>query len=260
LLQVKQKVLAIVQARMGSRRLPGKVLAPIGSKSVLARVLERLASARRIDAIIVATTIRPEDDVIERVSNVNGFAVYRGDPSDVLDRFYRAIQDRPEQILVRVTSDCPLVSPVLVDETVAALIDNDADYASNARPISTFPEGLDVEAFRREALIRAWHEAVRTSDREHVTPYIWRHPDRFRLQSIVCPDELPRVRLTIDEPADLAYLQALFQFVDAAQMPWRSVVSWAAAHRNQLPDNLFIPRDAGYFQCLADENLHAQSR
>jgi len=256
---VKPAVLAIVQARMGSRRLPGKVLAPIGSKSILVRVLERLSSARHIDATLVATTTWPEDDVIERVSTLSGFPVFRGNTFDVLDRFYCAVENRPEQIFVRVTSDCPLVSPALVDETISALIENNADYASNARPYSTFPEGLDVEAFRRGALVRAWQEATRTSDREHVTPYIWRQPDRFRLASIRCPDVLPRVRLTIDEPADLAYMQALFQFVDAAHMPWRSVVAWAAAHRNQLPDNLFIPRDAGYLQCLAEESDHAST-
>ncbi len=136
---MKEKVLAIVQARMGSRRLPGKVLAPIGSKPVLVRVLERLASARRIDATLVATTDRAEDDVIERVSTVNGFSVYRGHPSDVLDRFYGAIQDRREQIVVRVTSDCPLVSPALVDETIAALIENDADLRQQRAAVLYFP-------------------------------------------------------------------------------------------------------------------------
>ncbi len=255
---MKQNVIAIVQARMGSHRLPGKVLAPIGSKPILVRVLDRLAAARRVDAALVATTTLAEDDIIERVACVNGFPVFRGHPTDVLHRFHAALETRSEQIIVRVTSDCPLVSPALVDEAIAALQEFGVDYASNARPESSYPEGLDVEVFTRHALDRAWNEAVRPSDREHVTPYIWRHPELFRIHNLISSEPLPRVRLTIDEPADLAYMQALFQCIDAAKMPWRSVVSWAAAHQAELPDNLFIPRDAGYLRCIAEEVLHEQ--
>lgn len=243
---------------MGSRRMPGKVLAQIGSKTLLYCVLERLSVAKRVDSILVATTKLVEDDRIARESAADGFEVFRGNTFDVLDRFHTAVKNRPHEIVVRVTSDCPLVSPELVDEAIAALEENHVDYASNARPQSTFPEGLDVEVFTRAALERAWREATRNSDREHVTPYVWRNPGLFRLHNLRCPETLPRVRLTVDEPIDLHFMKELFQLIDAAGLPWRDVVTWVAENRQRLPNNLVIPRDAGYIQSLAQENFLEQ--
>lgn len=194
---------------MGSTRLPGKVLLPLGGRSVLANVLLRLRRASTVDAVLCATTVDASDDAVEDEAQANGVEVYRGSPSDVLDRYYRAAEAAGADVVVRITSDCPLLDPEVVDAAVNERRATGADYASNAQ-IRTFPRGLDVEAFTFDALARAHRDARESYEREHVTPYLYRHPELFRTHDVVRDGEdLSSMRWTLDTTDDLRMLAAL---------------------------------------------------
>jgi spore coat polysaccharide biosynthesis protein SpsF len=246
----RPRTLAIVQARMGSQRLPGKTLQEIGGKPMLGLVLERISRASQLDGVVVATTRNAADDPVAKLGVACGADVYLGSVDDVLDRYYQAARLYGAELIVRVTGDCPLVSPCLIDEAVTATLETGVDYTSNSRPISTFPEGLDVEVFTFAALEWAWREAVLGSEREHVTPYMWKHPDLFRLTQLRCPETLPRIRLTVDNAADLQFVRAVFERAPAHQMGWRELVQWIAARTDRLPCNTVIARDAGYMASI----------
>src|SRR5215813_1256921 len=168
------KISAIIQARMGSTRLPGKVLMNIGGRSALARVVRRLSRATLIHHVIVATSDLPADDAIVKECARLAVACFRGSESDVLDRYYWAAKANDASAVVRITSDCPLIDPQLVDETIQAFETAQADYASNVIP-RTYPRGLDTEGFTTEGLAWAWLEAREPHQREHVTPFFHEH-------------------------------------------------------------------------------------
>src|SRR5438067_2111172 len=195
----KPRTVAIVQARMGSSRLPGKVLRDIHGEPMLYRVLSRIRRAVHLDDVLVATTSRREDDCISRLASAWGFRAFRGSEEDVLDRYYKAARFSGAELVVRITADCPLAAPELIDQAIEEMLSSHADYVSNSRPYSTYPEGLDVEVIRFEALERAWREAAQISEREHVTPYIWKGERGFSTVLLSCPKPFPRVRLTVDE-------------------------------------------------------------
>jgi spore coat polysaccharide biosynthesis protein SpsF len=224
---------------------------------MLSRVLDRVLSATLVDTVVLATTSETIDDPVAASAAAWGFEVFRGSPDDVLDRYYQAARLHGASQIVRVTADCPLVSPQLIDQTIRTALDSGADYTSNARPVSTFPEGLDVEVFTFAALERAWREASLPSEREHVTPYIWKQPGEFTIATLSCPRAFPRVRLTVDEPIDLEYMRALFRNVEAGEMLWDDLVEWAATHQDRLPWNTAIPRDAGYHTSIAADPTFA---
>lgn len=171
-------IVAIIQARTGSTRLPGKALRMLSGKSMLERELERLKKATRVDAFIVATTQKSEDDVIVEIAKRAGFPCFRGSERDVLDRYYHAAKEAGADTIVRVTGDCPLHDPEVVDLVVDRFLERGVDYAKTPE---NYPEGLDTEVFSFAALETAWKEAKLPSEREHVTPYIRNHPDRFRI-------------------------------------------------------------------------------
>lgn len=202
------RVVAIVQARMGSTRLPGKVLLDLHGKSMLARVLERLGRSRRIDQIVVATTTLPADDRLAALCTQLGTAVVRGPEQDVLTRYRMAADAHPAAVYVRITSDCPLLSPRIVDDVVAGL--GDADYCSNTLEPRTFPRGLDAEAMTDSALREADRADTNPAWREHVTPYLYRNPHRFRLLRHESPVDLSHHRWTVDTPEDYALVQRVF--------------------------------------------------
>src|SRR5579871_1881320 len=192
---------AIIQARMASTRLPGKVLADIGGRPMLARVIDRVRAASTIDDVLVATSTSRADDAIEVLCREHRIAVFRGDENDVLDRYYRAAQATRADVVVRITADCPLHDPQVIDTVVSRFDPSRFDYASNAVD-RTYPDGLDVEVFSFQALERAWREAQWASEREHVTAFIWKHPDRFRLHHVCQATDLSAARWTVDEPSD----------------------------------------------------------
>lgn len=192
----------IVQARMGSTRLPGKVLAHVQGQTLLAILLERLARVATPHRTVVATTSEAEDDAIESESRRLGVAVHRGSAEDVLARYRDAAAEVGAAEIVRITADCPLIDPAIVDRVVAELRTFGGDYASNTLE-RTFPRGLDVEAFTRAALESAHVKAQQPFEREHVTPFIYQHPDQFRLQNVANDFAEGMERWTVDTPEDL---------------------------------------------------------
>lgn len=203
------KTIAIVQARLGSTRLPGKVLLPLAGKTILWHIVNRLRSVSKIDEIIVATSDQPENLRILEYCQQNAISTFVGSEHDVLDRFYKAAVSHSAQRIIRVTADCPLIDP----ETVSRLIDtfeqNNFDYcavftgagAAQSKE-GRYPDGLDCEIFRFSALEKAWREASQPPHREHVTPYIWRNPSKFKLGRLCSPTDLGFLRVTLDHQED----------------------------------------------------------
>ncbi len=203
-------IVGVLQARTGSRRLPDKVLAPILGRPMLARQVERLRRARRLERLVVATSNDASDDRIETLCGEIGIDCHRGSLDDVLDRVYRAACASGATQIVRLTADCPLADPSLVDRVVALHLEGGYDYSSNALA-RTFPDGLDVEVVRRHCLEEAWREAREPFEREHVTPFLYRRPERYRLGSLEQREALGELRWTVDEPADLAFVRCVYE-------------------------------------------------
>lgn len=210
------KVNAIIQARCGSTRFPGKVFAPIDGKPLLWHVVDRLLYARRIDKIIVATTVSPKDDAIENWCRESGVACFRGSEEDVLNRYYSASKAFPSDVVVRITADDPFKEPAVIDAVIGKLIDEGYDHVTNNLPPS-FPEGLDCEAFLASALKRSEKEAETAFEREHVTQYIYHHPELFRIGNVQCAENLSALRWTIDKEADYEMVKAVYAHRDPSR-------------------------------------------
>ena len=210
---------------MGSTRLPGKVLMTVGTEPVLARVVHRLRRAALIDGIIVATSDRPADDAIVRECNRLQVACFRGSENDVLDRYWQAAQWCGAEAIVRITSDCPLIDAELVDETIQAFLSHSADYTSNALE-RTYPIGLDAEVFTIATLERTWRAAREAYEREHVTPYIYEHPELFRLVSVRDERDYSAYRLTLDTHEDLQLIRTIYsRFEGRDDFGWQDVLA-----------------------------------
>lgn len=205
------KTTAIIQARMGSTRLPGKVLKLILGQPMLARQIERVKRAQTLDQIVVATTTNPLDYQICRLAGQLDVLCYRGSETDVLDRFYQAAKKFRADIIVRLTGDCPVIDPAVIDMTVTAFHRNHADYMANVHRRS-FPRGMDVEVFSFRALETAWKHTRSSYNCEHVTAYIYARPKVFKLKTILALPQLrrPELRLTVDEPADLKLIRQIY--------------------------------------------------
>lgn len=201
------RVVAIVQARMGSSRLPGKVLADLCGDTMLARVVARLRAAARVDDVVIATSVAPADAAVAREAARLGAACFRGPEADVLARYAGAARAARADAIVRVTADCPLLDPGVVDAVIAALRSG-ADYASNTIQ-RTFPRGLDAEALHRGALEEIARRATSPAAREHVTAYVMEDPDRFRIRQVLAARDDSDLRFTVDTPEDLALVRAL---------------------------------------------------
>lgn len=219
------RVVAIIQARMGSTRLPGKVLKDLGGETVLARVVNRTRRATLLDEVVVATSVLPADDAIARECEHLKVACFRGDEADVLDRYYRAAQQFAADAVVRITADCPLIDPELVDTTIRTFLEEKADYANNTSP-RTYPRGLDAEVFTFTGLERAWREAVKPYEREHVTPYFYEHPELFRVAYTREEKDYSAHRWTLDTPDDLELIRAIYaRLGNRADFGWREVLA-----------------------------------
>lgn len=223
------RVVAIIQARMGSTRLPGKVLEDVGGRSMLSRVVRRTRRASTLDEVVVATSTASQDDPILLECRRLGIGCFRGSEADVLDRYFGAAEAYRAQSVVRVTSDCPLIDWSVIDRVVSAFREGRPDYASNTLE-RTYPRGLDTEVMTREALARAWCEASEPYERVHVTPYLYRHPELFRLLPVIGERDASAARWTVDTPEDLLFVRTVYQrFGDTDRFSWQD--AWTLVDR-----------------------------
>jgi glutamate-1-semialdehyde 2,1-aminomutase len=236
--------LAIVQARMGSTRLPDKVMLPVEGRPMIEVLLKRLALSKCVDRIVVATTTDPRNDSLVRHVQALGYEVFRGSESDVLDRYYQAaLAIKPVEV-IRITGDCPLVDPALVDQLVEAFRAAGVDYLSNTNP-PTYPDGLDVEVFSFTALQRAWSETNKPYDREHVTPYL-RESGHFQTRNVALDEDLSSERWTVDEPADYEVIRNVFHHLaPAIDFCWQQVVGLWHSNPELFAANRDIRRNEG---------------
>ena len=207
------KVSCIIQARVGSTRLPKKVLLNIVGKPVLYHVIDRVLKSNEIDNVIVATTTNPSDkEIVRLVKNYNSkkVSVFCGSENDVLDRYYKAAKNSNSDIIVRVTSDCPLIDWRIIDLVVLEFKKGNYDYVSNILTKRTFPRGLDVECFSFSVLKHLWKICQKNREREHVTTYIRENKEKFRTKNIEQKEDLSYLRWTLDEPDDLKLIEKVY--------------------------------------------------
>jgi spore coat polysaccharide biosynthesis protein SpsF len=203
-------ILGVLQARTSSSRLPGKILMPILGIPMLEHQIRRLLRCRRMDALILATSDQAPDGPVADLAASVGIGCFRGSLDDVLDRFYRAaLASRPDHV-VRLTGDCPLADPEIVDRAIALHLESGADYTTNALE-PTWPDGLDVEVMRFACLEDAWKEARKPSEREHVTPFINTQPRRYAMRHLKDEPDLSGLRWTVDEPEDFAFVRNVYE-------------------------------------------------
>lgn len=238
------KVVAIVQARVGSTRLPNKVMKPIGGKPMIELLLRRLACSREIDEIVVATSVDSRNmPLVEHVLGL-GYQCIQGSENDVLDRYIQAGRATGAEIAVRITGDCPLLDPELVDACIRAFRKGGGDYLSNAAPPS-FPDGLDIEVFRFDSLEQAARETLRPFDREHVTPYL-RESGKFKNDSLTNDQDLSGLRWTVDEPADFEVISGVFDhFSPDIYFTWRDVLALQERQPTLFASNQQFNRNEG---------------
>jgi spore coat polysaccharide biosynthesis protein SpsF len=226
------KTVAITQARMGSTRLPGKVLLDLAGAPMLKRHVDRVRRSHTLDGVVVATTIRPADDAIVELCRQEGWLFFRGSEDDVLDRYYQAARAYRAEVVVRVTSDCPLIDPEIIDAVVNTLVRQrpSADYCNNDGPRRTFPRGLDTEAMSFAALARAWQEDRDRCWREHVSTFIRRRPDLFRSCYVTNDEDLSHMRWTVDTLEDLTFVRRIYGHFGHDRFSWREVVAALEDH------------------------------
>lgn len=236
------KVVALVQARMGSTRLPGKVLKEVMGRPLLSYLVERLRRVPQIDEIVIATTTNPEDQAIVTLCQKEKISCFRGSAEDVLDRLYRAAKQFEADIVIRITADCPLIDPVCIQQALALYLDEKPDYVSNAH-VRSFPIGMDVEVFSFSSLQEAHQEAKKPEEREHVTPFIYRHPERYCSKVITHTPDLSHLRLTVDTAEDLALITKLLELLYPIKHNFtlQDILSALKSHPDWLQLNAHVP-------------------
>jgi spore coat polysaccharide biosynthesis protein SpsF (cytidylyltransferase family) len=209
---------AVIQARCGSTRFPRKVLAPLQGRPMLAHIIDRVSRATLVDRVVVATTDGRIDDEVATLAHASGAGVTRGPEDDVLTRYVMAAREHDADVIVRITADCPLTDPAIVDSIIRARSDDDADYASNVEP-PTFPEGYDCEVFTHACLMRIDQDAKLAYEREHVTVRVREHLGEFRTAHVAHEPDLSWMRLTVDVPADLQRVSRLLDSLPSSPAP-----------------------------------------
>ncbi|NLU94398.1 cytidylyltransferase domain-containing protein [Chitinophaga sp. Ak27] len=247
------RIIAVTQARVGSSRLPGKVLREIDGITLLQIHLERILKSRRIDKLKVATTLESEAASICNIASALGLDSYCGSTDDVLDRYYQCVIDEHPDYVVRITSDCPLIDPQVIDEVIDFTVAHQLDYVSNTL-LPTFPDGMDVEVFTMKALKQAWTEAALRSDREHVTPYIWRNSSfkggaLFVADNVSSGGDYGALRLTVDEQVDFDLIQLLIGQL-GLNSSWKEYADYVKTHPEIQRMNQHIIHNEGYINSI----------
>ena len=238
------KIVAIVQARMGSTRFPNKVMRPICATPMIGLLLERLSGAQRLDDVVLATSDDVRNEPLASYVREIGYVVYRGSENDVLDRYYQAARGLGADVVVRITGDCPLIDPTVVDGVIARFLDSGVDYAANILPPS-YPDGLDAEVFSFRALETAWRQATAAREREHVTPFIRESPQFSRASYVNATNESGE-RWTVDEPEDFMVVERVFRhFHPRRDFGWLEVLALRQEHPQWFVSNQHLRRNEG---------------
>ena len=251
------KLVTIIQARMGSSRLPGKVLMPVLDEPILGHILSRLSTVDKVNTIMVATSDRDIDDPIAEYCSAKGISCFRGSENDVLDRFYQAATAACANTVIRITGDCPLVDPALISRLIDYYEANDLDYCGIATGAGVaeegfkgrFPDGLDAEIFKMEILQTAWQEAREPLFREHVTPFIWKQPQRFNLGTLKSPDQdYSHLRWTVDNQEDYEIIRWVYEelYPVKPNFNMQDVLSLFERHPEKIEDNRQFIGQEGY--------------
>lgn len=251
------RIVAITQARTGSTRLPGKVLMKVNGVTLLEIHIKRILKSKKINELIVATTLNEEDLAIVNIAKSLGVTCYQGSVYDVLDRFYQSLQGRISDYVVRLTSDCPLIDPELIDKVIQHALDGDLDYCSNTLN-PTYPDGQDVEVFKFTALEKAWREAKLTSEREHVTPYIWKNSTfkggiLFKSDNFDQGYSFGHLRMTVDEQKDFEVISNVMAN-RGLNSTWLEYANYLEENQNVKAINEAIGRNEGYSKSINKEN------
>lgn len=246
-------VVVITQARSGSTRLPNKVLLEIENKTLLQIHIDRIKQAKLVDEIYIATTIEKADDVIAELANKLNVKHHRGSEKDVLDRFYQTVKNIKPDFIVRLTSDCPLIDPALLDEVIFEAKNKKLDYYANTIE-ELYPDGQDIEVFTFKALEYAWQNATLLSDREHVTSFIrnnstYKGGDLFKSDCHLFHEDYSQVRLTIDEPSDLKVIELIIKKLGLNE-DWKTYADYYLDNQDVSAINSQITRNEGYLNSL----------
>jgi spore coat polysaccharide biosynthesis protein SpsF len=247
-------IIGVLQARFSSSRLSGKVLKLILNKPMLALQIERISMAKSLDKLIIATSVLPDDDAIAAMSEAIGVACFRGSLNDVLDRCYQAVAPSSPQHVVRLTGDCPLCDPLLIDAIVNFHVLGAYDYSSNTLA-PTYPDGLDVEVCRFTALQVAHREAILPSHREHVTQFIHQQPERFKLGDYRDVVDKSHLRWTVDEALDFELVKQVYQslYPTNPEFTTKEILAWLDSNPQWLNSNTHLQRNEGLAKSLAQD-------
>lgn len=247
-------VLAIVQARCSSSRLPGKVIKSLAGKPMILHELDRLSRSKMIDKIILATSTDPSDDSLEKVVADGGFDVFRGNLNDVLDRYYQCAKVYNPVHVVRITGDCPAIDWRLVDKVINIHIEHGNDYTNTSED---YPDGLDTEVINFSALKEAWQKATLLSEREHVTLYLRNHKNDFQTETISCEQNLRFMRWTVDEPQDFTFITQVFAELYASKPDFamQDVLALLKDRPELMTVNQGIQRNEGLAKSLAHDKI-----
>lgn len=252
---MEHKITLITQARIGSTRLPGKVLLKIQGQELLKIHLDRISKSKLVNTIVVATTENILDKQIYIKTKEWGYNSFRGNENDVLDRYYKTSKFFPSEYIVRVTSDCPLIDPILIDKIITFTIENNLDYCSNTL-IENYPDGQDIEVFKSKVLEYAALNAKLKSEREHVTPYIKKHSsfnnnDKFKSLNYTCDKNYNHIRMTVDELIDFEVIKKLITHL-GTDKNWEEYTKFMIENKIDLL-NSQIKRNDGYIKSIKND-------
>ncbi len=254
-MELNSKIVAIVQARMGSTRLPGKISKPIRSKPMLWHIINRLKSVDEIDAVVIATSDLPSDDKVYEMATKDGITCFRGSETDVLKRFYDAAEMEKADYIIRITGDCPLVDPFTIKNLIDLFFQEKYDFCgiacgagvSKEKNINRFPDGLDAEIFSFKVLSEANNEAVANLHREHVTPFIWQNTERYKLGSLYSKIDYSYLRLTVDNKEDFDFINWIYEmlYTKNSYFNLKDILELLEKHPNMVQNKHLIGQE-GY--------------
>lgn len=250
---MKTKFKVIIQARMGSSRLPGKVMKKVLNKPLIGYLIERLERAQFLEDIIVATSLKPKDDLICDYLKTTKAEIFRGSEKDVLDRYYQAARLYGAEVIVRITADCPLILPELVDRACKVFIEKKPDYLGYCLP---YPEGLaDISLCSFKALKIAWEKANLPSEREHIFTYLTKNPHKFHLLKLQLESSINDYRYTIDEEVDLEVVEKIIEDLYNVNKAFglKEIENYSKLHPEIVNTNKHILRNQGYCKSLAED-------